>query len=155
MAKNINTEGNDFKLERYKYILQQLNALNEQTHKYLTLFQALITALVGGGVLIFITWKELKIEAVLARVGLRAVVLLLIISGLFVIISIVSSMLSWMDYRREEVRLLSTIVGPEFRALPKWRNIWRWHEFYVLLFLMLVTLSLVLFFECWILPLTY
>ena len=35
----------EFKLERYKYILQQLQILNENAHRYLTLFQTLATAI--------------------------------------------------------------------------------------------------------------
>lgn len=153
MAKNALAGANDFKLERYKYILQQLNALNEHTHKYLTLFQTMITAIVSGGIIIFVSWKQLNIEPSLARLGLQAIVFLLIGAGVFVASSIVAGICSWLDYRNEEVRLLIDIVGDGFRKPPEWRNIWRWHELYVLLFLIVITIGLVLFFELWVLPL--
>lgn len=44
----------DFELERYKYILSQIQHLNEGIHKYLSLFQTLTTAIVGGGVALFV-----------------------------------------------------------------------------------------------------
>ena len=44
----------NFKLERYKYILGQINFLNENLHKYLTLFQTLATAIVSAAVAVFV-----------------------------------------------------------------------------------------------------
>ncbi len=52
----------DFKLERYKYILQQLQILNENAHKYLTLFQTLATLIVGGGTYLFVSWRNFHIS---------------------------------------------------------------------------------------------
>lgn len=42
--KENKSKADDYKLERYKFILQQLNSLNETTQKYITLFQTLATA---------------------------------------------------------------------------------------------------------------
>lgn len=150
--KSIN-DISDFKLERYKYILQQLNALNENTHKYLTLFQTLATAIVGGGIVIFISWRELKIDAATARVGLQGVILLLIVLTLFVITSVIAGIFSWMDYRREEVRLFKDIGESDFRTLPKWRNFWRWHEFYVLIFFIVISIIFTVFVQFSVIPL--
>lgn len=146
-------KSNEFKLERYKYILQQLNSLNEQTHKYLTLFQTLITAIVGGAIVIFISWKELKVDAAIAKMALNGIVILIIILTLFVVSSVIAGIFSWMDYRREESNLINDIVGSKFRELPSWRNIWRWHELYVLLFLVIIAFGLIVFLEFWVIPL--
>jgi hypothetical protein len=51
----------EFELERYKYILQQLHSLNENHHKYLPLYQTLATAVMGGGIFIFVSWKVFKL----------------------------------------------------------------------------------------------
>src|SRR5258708_14054402 len=59
----------EFKLERYKYILQEIHSLNENIHKYLTLFQALVTAIIGGGITIFLSRKMLRIYASLGHTG--------------------------------------------------------------------------------------
>lgn len=151
--KESDANGNDFKLERYKYILQQLNSLNEHTHKNLTLFQTLITAIAGGAIIIFISWKDLKIDATIAKISLNGLIILIIVLALFVITSIVAGVFSWIDYRREEVKLLNDAVNSNFRDLPTWRNIWRWYELYVALFIVIVTTGLIIFLQYWISPL--
>ena len=70
-TKDDNMRATEFKLERYKYILQQLNLLNDNHHNNLTLFQTLSMAVLGAGVGLFVAWRELKIDAETARVGLR------------------------------------------------------------------------------------
>jgi len=143
----------DFELEYYKYILQQLQFLNENTHKYLTLFQTLATAVVGGGVLIFISWRQVNIDAGTAKVGINGLLWLFIILGVFVVFSIISNVLSWYDYRHEEVKLLKKEVGTEFRKAPKWRNLYRWNETYLLIFIIVVIIAVVVFVKGQVLPL--
>jgi hypothetical protein len=48
----------EFKLERYKYILNEIHFLNENIHKYLSLFQTLATAVAGGAAAIFVGWRK-------------------------------------------------------------------------------------------------
>lgn len=143
----------DFKLERYKYILQQLNALNENAHKYLALYQTLATAIIGGSVLVFVSWKQLKIDAEVARVGIRGLLWLLVALTAFVVISIVSGLFSWFDYRREEIELLKKEIGSGFRHPPSLKNFWRWSETYLLLFLLVAMIFIYRFVENRIIPL--
>jgi hypothetical protein len=143
----------DFKLERYKYILLQLHALNESTHRYLTLFQTLATAVIGGGVVIFTGWQQLKIQANVARVGIHGIMGLLLILTLFVVFSILINVFSWVDYRREEVQLLDEVVGPGFRKGPRWRHFWRWNETYLVIFIAVVITAIFIFVRCHVIPL--
>lgn len=143
----------EFKLEYYKYILQQLQSLNENTHKYLTLFQTLATAVIGGGVLIFVGWRQVNIDARAARVGINGLLWLFIILGVFVVLSIISNILSWYDYRHEELKLLKKEVGLEFRKAPKWKNLYRWNETYLLLLIIAVIMAVVIFVKIEVLPL--
>jgi hypothetical protein len=149
--QNDNKSG-DFKLEYYKYILQQLQFLNENTHKYLALFQTLATAVIGGGVLIFISWRQVNIDAGTAKVGINGLLWLFIILGVFVVFSIISNVLSWHDYRHEEVKLLKREVGTEFRKAPKWRNMYRWNETYLLIFIVVVIIVVIIFVKGQVLP---
>jgi hypothetical protein len=142
-----------FKLERYKYILQQLNSLNENTHKYLSLYQTLATAVIAGGIAVLVGWKELKIDAETAKVGIRGLLGLLLILTLFVIGSVLSNIYSWMDYRNEEVELLDKEVYKGFRPRPNIKNLWRWHETYLLLFILGVLITIFYFAECKVMPL--
>lgn len=150
---NSSIEGkNDFKLERYKFILQQLNSLNEGTHKYITLFQTLTTAILGVGIAIFMAWRELKIDASTAQLGIRAILGLFTIMTLFVVFSIIFNAFSWMDYRNEEVKLLSKEVKENFRQLPSWKNAWRWNETYFAIFLLIILFAVWIFSEYWVIP---
>src|SRR5208337_2327643 len=96
----------DFKLERYKFLLQQINLLNENAHRQLTLYQSLATAVIGAGVLLFLKWREWKLDAADARLATRALLGLLGILTLFVVASIVVGVVSWLDFRREEAEFL-------------------------------------------------
>ena len=154
MANEQNTNrGNDFKLERYKYILQQIHSLNENIHKYLTLFQTLTTAIIGGGVAVFVSWQQLNISADVAKITIQGLLGLLVILTLFVIISIVVGILSWFDYRKEEVELLNEAVRSGFRKSPKASNIWRWYETYIVLFIIVIVIVIYLFVQGQIIPL--
>ncbi len=142
----------DFKLERYKYILQEIHTLNDNIHKYLTLFQTLATAVIGAGVLIFVSWQELKISAETARVGIQGLLGLLIILTLFVILSILVGVFSWLDYRREEVELLNEVIEPGFRKAPRIKNFWRWYETYIILFIIIIVSVIYFYVQNQIIP---
>jgi amino acid transporter len=145
-------KGDNFRIEYYKYILQQIHTLNENNHKYLTLFQTLITAIVGGGVFVFMSWKELKIEAAVARATIQGILGLIIILTIFVVLSIISNMISWLDFRKEEVLLLNQEVNEGFRKEPSWANFWRWSETYLLIFIIIAVVFIVRFVYNSVLP---
>jgi hypothetical protein len=88
-----------FKLERYKYILNEIHFLNENVYRYLTLFQTLATAIFGAGAAVYISWRKLAVDAAVARLTIKALLGLLVILALFAILSLLSGVLSWLDYR--------------------------------------------------------
>lgn len=143
----------NFKLERYKFILQQLHALNENVYKYLTLFQTLATAIMGAGVGLFLSWRSLKITPDMAQTGLRGLLWLLTILAVFVVSSIVAGVLNWIDYRHEEVDLLDKEVSPEYRKRPNIWNFWRWYETFIVLFIIIMVIFIHMFVKYQLLPL--
>lgn len=143
----------EFKLERYKYILQQLHSLNENIHKYLIVFQTLVTAVIGGAVTIFVSWKNLKLEGEVARISIHGLLYLLLIISLFVIISVIAGLLSWLDYRKEEVKLLDAAIKPGFRNKPKIGNFWRWYETYLIIFILFSSILIYTYIDNELLPL--
>lgn len=143
----------DFKLERYKYILEEIRFLNENIYKYLSLYQTLIVAIIGGGIGIFVTWRSLHISADIAKTAIQGALGLLIILDLFITIAIISNVFSWLDYRKEEIAVLDKVVGAGFRKLPQLRNFWRWSETYILLFINLTTSTVFLYVTYQVLPL--
>jgi magnesium-transporting ATPase (P-type) len=148
----IKDKADDFKLERYKFILQQLNSLNEGTHKYIALFQTLLTAILGAGIAIFAAGRESKIDSYTAQLGIRAILWLFTILTLFVILSIIMNAISWFDYRKEEVEILSKEVNENFRQLPSWKNFWRWSETYFVAFLIITLLAVWIFTKLQLIP---
>ncbi|MDF5707084.1 MAG: hypothetical protein PUP90_05220 [Nostoc sp. S4] len=146
-------QGSDFKLERYKYILQQIHFLNENIFKYMYLFQTLATAIITGGIAVFVSWRKLEITPDIAKLGITSFLGLLIITAIFSIFSIVVGVASWVDYRKEEVELLNETVRPGFRKPARIRNLWRWYETYIVLLIFLVIVFIYFFVESQVIPL--
>lgn len=143
---------NDFKLERYKYILRQIEFLNQSTYRVLALLQTLATAIIGGIVGILLTYQNLDLDTDLARVGIRGLLLLLVLLGLYVSASITVGIASWFDYRKEEVEIVNEVVGPDYRRHPKLKNFWRWSESYLAVFTIISIAAIFAFVESQIIP---
>ncbi len=140
-------------MEYYKHILQEIRTLNENIHKFLTLFQTLATFIIGGGIGVFVSWKSLKIGAETARVAVQGSLGLLLLLTFFIILAVIANIISWFDYRKEEVKLLEDIAKPNFRKPPTLQNIWRWFETYILLFMIAITILVFIYVEYQIIPL--
>jgi hypothetical protein len=147
-----NISGNSFQLERYKYILQQMNSLNESVHKYLALFQTLGTAVVGSGAVLFLAGKNRSVDIDTARLLILFVFSLFLTLAAFVVLSVLAGILSWLDYRREEVALLDEMVRPGFRSPSRVTNLLRWYETYVLLFVLITIATASIFTFKFLLP---
>jgi hypothetical protein len=144
--------GHDYKLERYKFLLEQISFVNENSFRMLTLYQTLATAILGAGVALFVGRSELGIDPETARLGLRSLIGLLLLVTLFVVLSIGAGLVTWIDYRNEEADLLNNEVAPGFRERPKLRNIWRWYESQFALAPVVVFLAVWAFVELFIIP---
>lgn len=129
------TPEKDFALERYKYILQQINAVNENVYRFLAIYQTLATALVGGALALFVGYRKWGIQPSVARAGMIGLMLLTTVIAAFAILLIIVGMLNWWDYRREECELTDVAVRPGFRRPPQKRNLFRWYETYIVLFI--------------------
>jgi hypothetical protein len=73
--------------------------------------------------------------------------------GAYVILSILASVFSWYDYRKEEVKLSNDCVEQTFRKAPSLRNFWRWQETYFILFMIVVIIFAYAYVEYQIIPL--
>ncbi len=142
-----------FKLERYKFILQEIHSLNENIHKYLSLYQTLSTTIIGAGILIFVNWKNFDISSDLAKTGIHALVGMLVLLSIFIVIQIVSGIFSWLDYRDEEVQLLDEVIKKGYRSPSKILNFWRWSETYFIIFILVIVIIISIYTETSIIPL--
>ena len=123
-----------FELERYKYILQQIHVANENVYRFLAIYQGLAVALVSGGVILFVGYRNWHIPVSTARSGILGLMWLLTTVAAFTSLLIVVGVFNWLDYRREECELTDAAVRPGFRKPPERLHFWRWYETYILLF---------------------
>ncbi|WBP94793.1 hypothetical protein O6072_03225 [Mycolicibacterium neoaurum] len=130
-------------LERYKYINSQLAALNEAGHKFLALYQTLTTAIVSGGLALFVGYRGWGISADHAHAGLAGLLILQIIVAICTCAFIVAGIASWIDYRNEEVDLLTSYLDEALREAPKLQNFYRWYETYMILLIVTSTTAIV------------
>ncbi|WP_343947845.1 hypothetical protein [Nonomuraea longicatena] len=125
----------EFALERYKYILQQIHATNENVYKFLAIYQAMASALAAAGLALFVGYKGWGVTPTVTRAGLIGLLSLITVIGTFTILLVLVGILAWLDYRHEECELTDEIVYPGFRKKPRVRNFFRWYETYIVAFI--------------------
>ncbi|MFE2600009.1 hypothetical protein ACFXCZ_26560 [Streptomyces sp. NPDC059396] len=126
----------EFALERYRYILQQINAVNENVYRFLAIYQTLATTLVGAALALFVGYRNWGVAAEVARGGVVGLLVLATVVAAFTVVLVVVGALAWLDYRNEECDITDAVVGPGFRERPRPRNLLRWYETYVLVFIL-------------------
>lgn len=141
----------DLLLERYKHVLAQMTRLDENAHKFLTLFQGTTTAIVTGIVALWLGYERLGVGKEQARSGVVAALLMVAGVGLVTVAVLVVGAFAWMDYRREEVALTAG-VGAFSRSAGRWRNLWRWQETYMVGLVILVSVLIIGMGIVWVLP---
>ncbi|MET9070989.1 hypothetical protein ABZX95_02185 [Streptomyces sp. NPDC004232] len=128
---------NQFALERYRYVLQQIQAVNENAHRFLAIYQTLATTLVGAALALFVGYRKWEVAPDTARSGVIGLLILTTMVAAFSATLIVVGAFAWVDYRNEECDITDEMVGPNFRKRPRPGNLFRWYETYVLLFIVL------------------
>jgi hypothetical protein len=142
----------DFSLERYKYILQQIHTSNENTYKFLAIYQALATTTVGAALVLFVSYRGWGIDPATVRTGVLGLILLETIIAGFTALLIFIGILTWLDYRSEECELTDKVVHQGFRKAPRVRNFFRWYETYIVLFILASTAFMWFFALGFVLP---
>lgn len=143
---------NEFALERYRYILQQIHAVNENAYRFLALYQTLATALVSAALALFIGYRKWGVAPETARGGVIGLLTLATVVAAFTGILIGVGAMNWLDYRNEECDITDEIVGPGFRKRPRPGNFLRWYETYVLLFILVSVITMWLIAALFLLP---
>lgn len=139
---DVSKDVHDLVVERYRYILRQVEVLNESSHRILQTYQTLATALVGAALALFIGYEGWGIDPATARVGVVGLFSLVTLVAVFTVSMIIVGVLSWIDYRNEECDLLDRFVEPGFRSRPNLRNLPRWYEVYVAVFIVFSIIGL-------------
>ncbi|CAM5447238.1 hypothetical protein SVIOM74S_04711 [Streptomyces violarus] len=140
----------EFALERYRYLLQQIHAVNENAYRFLAIYQTLATGLVTAALALFVGYSKWGVAPSTARGGVIGLLSLTTIVAAFTSTLIVVSAIAWFDYRNEECDITDEMIEPGFRKRPRPRNFIRWYETYVLLFI-IVSLSVMWLLACFLL----
>lgn len=139
----MSTVGEDLLIERYKHVLSQMAKIDENAHRFLGIYQATVTALVGGAAALWLGYGTLGVSVEQARGGICAALIMVGAVGAFTAIVLAVGAFAWMDYRLEEAVL--TAASETFqRSKGTWRNAWRWQETYMALLVLLVSLAVIL-----------
>ena len=144
----VTTQRNEFALERYRYILQQVHAVNENAYRFLAIYQTLVTSLVGAALALFVGYRKWGVDADTARGGVIGLLILATVIAAFTMTLIVVGVATWIDYRGEECDITDEIVRPGFRERPNPRNFFRWYETYFILFIIVSMITM------WVLAVT-
>ncbi|MFJ6605695.1 hypothetical protein [Streptomyces lydicus] len=132
----------EFALERYRYILQQIHAVNENAYRFLAIYQTLATALAGAALALFVGYKKWGIAPAEARGGVTGILILATVVATFTAILIIVGLLAWLDYRKEECDITDELVAQGFRERPRVGNILRWYETYIVLFIVVSMIAM-------------
>ncbi|CAM5552047.1 hypothetical protein [Streptomyces afghaniensis 772] [Streptomyces afghaniensis] len=143
---------NEFALERYRYVLQQIHAVNENAHRFLAIYQTLATALVSAALALFVGYRKWDLAPATARGGVIGLLTLATVVAAFTGTLIVVGALAWLDYRNEECDITDEVVGPGFRKRPRPGNFLRWYETYVLLFILVSVITMWVLAALFLLP---
>lgn len=146
---------NIYKVERLKFILQEISRLNDNTRFILTLYQSLLTAIVGLGIYIFVFWNDDKVDSNIAYVSINSLKYLIGVISLFTLFRLLANIISWIDFRKEEVAFLDAEIEIGFRKSPRLANFWRWDEFHISLLIIIITLLVFVFTNSQILPIIH
>jgi hypothetical protein len=143
---------NDFALERYRYVLQQIQTVNENAHRFLAIYQTLATALVAAALALFVGYRKWELAAATARGGVIGLLTLTTVVAAFTGTLVVVGALAWLDYRNEECDITEEIVGPGFRKRPCPGNFLRWYETYVVFFMLVSVITMWVLTALFLLP---
>lgn len=141
----------DLIVERYKHVLSQMARIDENAHKFLAIYQATATAILGAIAALWLLGEGWGVSANQARTAVEAALVILCLVGAFSALLLVVGMFAWMDYRKEE-GILASLSTTHARPASSWRNIWRWQEIYMLILVLVVTLGAIAIAYIWILP---
>lgn len=152
MAEELSGAAKEVLVERYRYILSQIKATNDNVYRFLAIYQTLATAVVGAGIALFVNYRNWHISAGTARLGLTAAMLIVTVIAAFTVLLILIGVWTWLDYRNEECDVADKVVYPGFRSRPRIQNFFRWYESYIVLFIIATVLAMWILAEAVLIP---
>lgn len=127
----------EFKLERYKYILAQKRSLNSKTFKVVAIYQALIGALglAQFNVMSMLHKKSISLE--IAFFSSQCLLVMLVVLTTFILFLLVGGIFSWLNYRDDEKEIEMEVFGKS-RGVLSLKSIFWWYETYIIVIVILM-----------------
>lgn len=127
-----------FALEHYKFILLKIQHLDESIYKSIGLYSKLITSVFAFLIAAILAEQSGKINTALLPITFNlAKAFIIFLSSIFLLITL-ANILSWRDYRNEELNLhnyLSIDIG---RKNTSFKNFYRWIEFWFIFTIIII-----------------
>jgi hypothetical protein len=129
----------NFKLEKYKYILARKQSLNEATFKITAIYQVAIAALGIAQYNIIVMLKANSITLEVASLSSFCLIVMLAILTTLIMALLIGGILAWLKYRYDESDIERDVFGKS-RTPVKLASSFTWYETYILLTVLLVFL---------------
>ncbi|WEK29130.1 MAG: hypothetical protein P0Y58_19760 [Candidatus Pseudomonas phytovorans] len=126
----------ELKLEKYRYVLAQKQALNEATFKIVAVYQALVLALAAGQYTVVTAYAKAQLKPSWALPSSYMLLGLFIMVSALILALLVGGVLSWKGYRDDESKIEHEVLGVP-KAAIKWRSLLCWYETYLVLFVLI------------------
>ncbi len=132
--------GEQFLLEKYKYVLEQKRSLNETTFKIVSLFQLVIAALAAGDYEVVKSAQSAVLSPATARLAIHVLYGGFLLATLACLCLLIGGIVSWVDYRSEEsdIELAVHVVG---RAKVRILSSLRWYETYIIVMMLVAAVG--------------
>ncbi|MFF7063054.1 hypothetical protein [Pseudomonas sp. NPDC008258] len=127
----------ELKLEKYRYVLAQKQALNEATFKIVAVYQALVLALAAGQYTVVTAYDKAQLKPAWALPSSYMLLGLFIMVSVLILALLVGGVLSWKGYRDDESEIEHEVLGVPKDAI-KWRSLLCWYETYLVVFVLVV-----------------
>lgn len=134
-----------FLLEKYKYILSRKNSLNDKTFKIIAFYQVVVFSLFVSFYSVFTSFKKGAYDYDLALMFSNCIFFFFVVLSLYVTFMLISGVKSWLKYRGDEDEINNVVFGKS-RDKIKFINFLFWYETYIIISVILVCLSVVLFY---------
>ncbi|MFD6024840.1 hypothetical protein [Streptomyces griseoluteus] len=126
--------------------------MNENSYRFLAIYQALATTLVSAALVLFIGYRKWQLAPDIAQSGVIGLLILTTVVAAFTSTLIVVGALAWLDYRNEECDITDEVVAPGFRKRPRPGNFTRWYETYLVLFILVSVIAMWVLAAVFLLP---
>jgi len=128
-------------VEHYKFLLIKIQHLDEALYKNISFSSKFIMGVFSFIITVIMAVKAKTIPLETLPIAIKSASYLTIFICITFILITFSIILSWRDYRQEEVALLNKLTIDIGRKLPTYKNLYRWTETWFLLALIFIGIA--------------